>query len=74
MVAPEGHRSPTVTAVQVPDGVSAPSIVDAVKERGWVIGGGYGKLKPTTFRIGHMGEHTLDELEELLSVVAEVLS
>ena len=74
VVAAEGHRSPTVTAVQVPDGVSAPSIVDAVKERGWVIGGGYGKLKPTTFRIGHMGEHTLDELEELLSVLAEVLN
>jgi len=54
--------------------VSAPSIVDAVKEQGWVIGGGYGKLKPTTFRIGHMGEHTLDELEELLSVLTGVLS
>jgi aspartate aminotransferase-like enzyme len=73
VVAPEGHRSPTVTAVQVPDGVSAPSIVDAVKEQGWVIGGGYGKLKSTTFRIGHMGEHTVDELEELLSVLAEIL-
>ena len=41
---------------------------------GWVIGGGYGKLKPTTFRIGHMGEHTVEELEELLSVLAEVLT
>ena len=73
VVAAEGHRSPTVTAIQVPDGVSAPSIVDAVKDRGWVIGGGYGKLKPTTFRIGHMGEHTEDELEGLLSVLAEIL-
>ena len=53
--------------------MSVPSIVDAVKDRGWVIGGGYGKLKPTTFRIGHMGEHTEDELEGLLSVLAEIL-
>jgi aspartate aminotransferase-like enzyme len=45
-----------------------------VKQRGWVIGGGYGKLKPTTFRIGHMGEHTVEELEELLSVLAEILT
>ena len=74
VVAPEGYRSPTVTVVEVPDGVSAPLVVDTVKQRGWVIGGGYGKLKPTTFRIGHMGEHTVEELEELLSVLAEILT
>ena len=74
VVAAEGHRSPTVTAIQLPDGLSGPVFVNAVKESGWVVGGGYGKLKLTTFRIGHMGEHTLAELEELLSVLAEILT
>jgi aspartate aminotransferase-like enzyme len=38
-----------------------------------VIASGYGKLKDTTFRIGHMGDHTLEELDELLGVLEEIL-
>jgi len=73
LVAPEGSRSPGVTAIKVPEGVAAPDIVKAMSGRGWVIGGGYGKLKPTTFRIGHMGEHTVAELEALLAQLTEVV-
>lgn len=74
ILAPEGHRSPSVTTIRLPDGVAGPDVTRAVKERGWVIGGGYGKLKPDTIRIGHMGEHTLEELEGVLGIVAEVLT
>jgi len=73
VMAPQGHRSPTVTAVALPGGMSGPSIVNEMKERGWVIGGGYGKLKDTSFRIGHMGDHTLDELNVLLAQLTEVV-
>jgi aspartate aminotransferase-like enzyme len=73
VLAPEGFRSPCVTAISVADGESAPSIPKAMAERGWVIGGGYGKLKPSTFRIGHMGDHTLDGLNALLDVLGEVV-
>ncbi len=73
IVAPEGHRSPGVTAIRVPEGVAAPDIVKGMASRGWVIGGGYGKLKPTTFRIGHMGEHTVEELDALLAQLDEVV-
>ena len=73
VMAPEGHRSPTVTAVSLPEGMSGPSIVAAMRERGWVLGGGYGRLKETGFRIGHMGDHTVAELNELLSVLTEVV-
>jgi aspartate aminotransferase-like enzyme len=38
-----------------------------------VIGGGYGKMKDTSFRIGHMGEHTVTELEALLADLTEVV-
>lgn len=74
VMAPEGYRSPAVTAVVTPDGLTGPDVTSRVAERGWVLGGGYGKLKPTTFRIGHMGDHTEDELEGLLDVLTEALT
>ena len=73
VLAPEGARSPTVTAVSMPEGTAAPDVVSEMRERGWVIGGGYGKLKATSIRIGHMGDHTLSELEQLLVELTEVL-
>jgi aspartate aminotransferase-like enzyme len=73
VLAPEGARSPTVTAVAMPEGTAGPDVVGEMRERGWVIGGGYGKLKATSIRIGHMGDHTLTELEQLLVVLTEVL-
>ena len=73
VLAPEDQRSPCVTAIAVEDGESAPLIVDEVTDRGWVIGGGFGKLKPSTFRIGHMGDHTLDQLNDLLEVLTDVV-
>ncbi len=71
--AGEGHRSPTVTCVSMPDGAGAPALVDRVQDAGWVIGGGYGKLSESTIRIGHMGDHTVDELDGLLEVVGGAL-
>ncbi|HET9948367.1 MAG TPA: alanine--glyoxylate aminotransferase family protein [Longimicrobiales bacterium] len=74
VLAPEGFRSPCVTAITVADGESGPKVSKAMQERGWVIGGGYGKMKPSSFRIGHMGDHTLEELEALLGVLSEVVA
>ena len=73
LLAPAGYRSPCVTAITVADGESGPKVSNGMLERGWVIGGGYGKMKPSSFRIGHMGDHTLAELNELLDVLAEVV-
>ncbi|GMR12048.1 MAG: alanine--glyoxylate aminotransferase family protein [Gemmatimonadota bacterium] len=72
VLAPEGFRSPTVTCVSLPEGVGGTGIVDAMKERGFVIGAGYGRLKDTTIRIGHMGDHTMQELDTLLDVLGAV--
>ena len=73
VMAPEGYRSPSVTAVRTPEGITGPEVTEAVREKGWVVGGGYGELKPGSFRIGHMGDHTPEELDGLLSVLEEVL-
>lgn len=74
VVAPEGSRSPSVTTVRLPEGMAGSDVTKQVVDRGWLVGGGYGKLKPTTIRIGHMGDHTMEELEGLLAVLAEVLA
>jgi aspartate aminotransferase-like enzyme len=66
VLAPEGGRSPTVTAVEVGQGTDPQAVVKEMARRGWVVGGGYGKVRDSTFRIGHMGDHTLAELEGLL--------
>ena len=73
VLAPDGHRSPTVTCVSLPDGRSGPEVVAAMRERGWVIGGGYSRLKESTIRIGHMGDHDPQVLGELLVDLGEVL-
>lgn len=73
ILADEGYRSPTVTCIGLPDGITGPEVVKGAAERGWVIGGGYGKLKATHVRIGHMGDHTVEELDGLLAVLEAVL-
>lgn len=70
VLASEGSRSPTVSCVTHG---SPAGVVSAMAERGWVIGGGYGKVKDRTFRIGHMGDHTVDGVEALLSVLDSVI-
>lgn len=74
ILAPEGYRSPAVTAIETLSGMSGPDVTGGMAERGWVVGGGYGKLKESTFRIGHMGDHTVEELQALLEVLTEVVS
>ncbi|MCK4844771.1 MAG: alanine--glyoxylate aminotransferase family protein, partial [Candidatus Heimdallarchaeota archaeon] len=41
-------------------------------ERGMELANGYGPLKGKTFRIGHMGDHTLDSIKELLDNITEI--
>ncbi len=74
VLAPAGRRSPTVTCVTLPEGLTGPDIVAEVAQEGFVIGAGYGKLKESSIRIGHMGDHTLEGLERLLEQLGAVLT
>ncbi|MCU0634814.1 MAG: aminotransferase class V-fold PLP-dependent enzyme, partial [Gemmatimonadaceae bacterium] len=74
VLAPPGAAAPTVTAVTVPDGVTGDAVVRGAAERGFVIGGGYGALKSRTFRIGHMGDHTVAGLTRCLAACADALA
>ncbi len=70
----EGERSPTVTCVALPSGIRGDALVRATADRGFVIGGGYGKLKATAFRVGHMGDHTVEGLRVCLEAVRDALA
>jgi aspartate aminotransferase-like enzyme len=74
VLAPEGYRSPAVTCISAPAGRTGPQIVSAMKAKGFVITPGYGDAKDSMIRIGHMGEHTLGELDVLLATLDEVLA
>ena len=43
-----------------------------MKKHGFTLGGGYGKWKADTFRIGHMGDIQLDDLNAMLDALEEV--
>jgi aspartate aminotransferase-like enzyme len=73
VLAAPGHRSPTVSTIVLPVGSNGPTCVRAVAERGYTIGEGYGRLKATTIRIGHMGDHTVTGLAGCLRALRDVL-
>ncbi len=74
VLAPPGFRSPSVTCLRLPPGFAGPRLVKAIAARGFTVGLGYGPLRETTFRIGHMGDHTLRELEGLLAACDQALA
>jgi len=78
LFAPEGFRSPTVSAVRCPGGVTVSQLKQGVKEalrtEGYLMDPGYGKMnaameeagRPPIFRVGHMGDIMPDMLAEYL--------
>lgn len=64
------YASATVSALQPVMPVE--TLRSKMKERGYTLGGGYGEWKETTFRIGHMGDISLQSVEKMLDVLAEV--
>lgn len=61
--------SPAVTALEV-DGGGVPELLAGMAEDGFRIGAGYGELKTTCVRIGHMGDHRPARLDALLESLA----
>jgi aspartate aminotransferase-like enzyme len=71
ILAPEGARAPTVTAITYAGDTA--ELLARLKERGYVIGPGYGTLAKTTVRIGHMGDHSVAATERLLGAMEEAV-
>ncbi len=49
--------------------VDVPKLQELVKDQGFLIDGGYGKIKGTTFRISNMGDETEPTMNELFAAL-----
>lgn len=74
VLAPEALRSPTVTVITLPKGISTKEAREAISARGFTVGGGYGQLSDTTIRIGHMGDHTVEGLRRCLQASEQAIA
>ena len=72
--APEGFRSKALTCIANVKGIDVESLAKKAKERGFIIDGGYGKLKGKTFRLSNMGDETPATMRELLAALDECLA
>jgi predicted phosphoserine aminotransferase len=73
MYAPEGYRSQTVTTVKNERDIDLSDLNTFLKQRGMRIANGYGPLKNITFRIAHMGEIQMSDIDTLLAAMEEYL-
>lgn len=73
LVAAPEHRSATVTAAWVPEGVEWAPFNRAMRSRGLVIAGGQGQWAGRILRFGHMGAVGMDEMAEALRIMGETL-
>lgn len=74
----KGFESVTLTCVNngaKPGGrtVDVPKLQKLVKDRGFLIDGGYGKIKGTTFRISNMGDETEASMTPLIAALDEAM-
>ncbi|MGI8659056.1 MAG: pyridoxal-phosphate-dependent aminotransferase family protein [Candidatus Limnocylindria bacterium] len=73
-VAPAAHRSGTVTAAWLPDGLEWGPFNAAMRGRGLVIAGGQGKWADRILRFGHMGDVGIEEMAEALRLMGLTLA
>ncbi len=74
LFACEGYRSNTVTTIVNQRGIDISALNKFLLERGMRISNGYGALKGKTFRIAHMGETQMQDIDMLLAAMDEYLA
>lgn len=70
----EGYESPTVTCINNNLNIDIAALNKHLREHGMIISNGYGNLKGKNFRIAHMADLTLSDMEELLSAIDDFLA
>ena len=73
MFPEKGYESNTVSTISNSLNLDIPKMVSMLLEKGYRIVNGYGNLVNKTFRIGHMGEINLNDLEKMLKVLSEII-
>ena len=72
LLAEPAHRSGTVTAAWVPEGLDWKAFSAEIKRQQLVLAGGQGKLTGKVFRLGHLGSVTLEEIVEAIETIETV--
>ena len=63
----------TVTCIKNTRGISVADLNKELGKRNLTLSNGYGKLKEQTFRIAHMGDLQMSDIDELLGAIEEIL-
>ncbi|GAP22051.1 pyridoxal-phosphate-dependent aminotransferase family protein [Leptolinea tardivitalis] len=72
-LAPEPYRSKTVSTIKNTKGLDIAALNKFLLTKGMRIANGYGDLKDKTFRIAHMGEITMSDVDSLLANMEEFM-
>jgi len=73
MFPEEGYESQTVACIENTQGIDVAATIEGVSEEyDMAFSNGYGDLAEETFRIGHMGEHTVESVKELTDAIEDV--
>jgi aspartate aminotransferase-like enzyme len=70
----ERYLSNTVTNIENSRGIDVNALNDELGRRGAIISNGYGTLRDKCFRIAHMGDLTIKDIQWLLGEIDDVLS
>jgi aspartate aminotransferase-like enzyme len=73
LFAADGYRSVTLTSARNDGRTDLEQLKKLAGERGYAIDNGYGKLKNKTFRLAHMADFTMADMEELFGMLEEIL-
>ncbi|MEM0084111.1 MAG: alanine--glyoxylate aminotransferase family protein [Candidatus Methanomethylicia archaeon] len=69
----KGFESPTVSCINAPKGMTGDEVYEVMRERGFELAHGYGKIKDKTFRIGNMGYIEFKDIYEMLKNLEDVV-
>jgi len=71
--ADENHLSNTLTTITNTRSIDVAALNKELGARGYQISNGYGKMKDKTFRIAHMADYTVDDIQDLLNQIEDIL-
>jgi len=73
LFADERHLSQTVTCIRNTRQLDISDLNKVLGGKGYMISNGYGAVKDLTFRIAHMADTTISEIDALLACLDEIL-
>jgi aspartate aminotransferase-like enzyme len=73
LFAQSGYESDTLTCFGNKAGIDLIALASEMKSNNYLISGGYGDLKGKTFRLAHMGDLQMEDINDVLAVLDEVI-